>query len=216
MATVGLTSLWFRSSFTGSVPENGYLLRNNQDNTFVDVTAVTNFHAGSGGNPCALMFTDYDNDGDQDVFSWNDAGGGGDNTRALLQNNEGVFANVTVASGIGGVVTNPMGVGGADINADGFNDYYVSTIGSHPLYLSQGDTTFVNSSAASGTLGPSGFLESYGWGLGFEDLNLDGYWDLFLAQEDDRDYLTYTHNGDLFAAYVHSSALAAKCDTCEQ
>ena len=38
-------------------------------------------------------------------------------------------------------------------------------------------------------------LGDFGWGLGFEDFDLDGWPDLFVAQEDDFPYLSFTHLG---------------------
>ena len=71
------------STFT-TAPENGYLLRNQGDGTFADVSTATALQFSGEGNPCAVLWTDYDNDGDLDLNVWNDRGGAFTN-RSLLR-----------------------------------------------------------------------------------------------------------------------------------
>jgi hypothetical protein len=183
----GLIDLAVASSTFTDIDTNGYLLRNGGDGTFTDVTADTGFHAAATGNPCAVMWTDFDSDGDQDVWIWNDRG---DNirNRALLRNDGAAFTNITEAARITEVVAgNPMGIDGADVDHDGHLDYYVSDIGGSPFLYSDGDGTFRDIQDVTGARG------DYGWGLGFEDFNADTWSDVFLAQEDERPYLTFTN-----------------------
>jgi hypothetical protein len=129
------------------------------------------------------MWTDYDSDGEQDIWIWNDRGG-----HVLLRNDGGVLTDVTDRADeveIG----NPMGIDGADVDLDGDLDYYISNIGDHPLLRNEGDGTFTNVTRDAGTRG------DYGWGLGFEDFDLDGWTDLFVAQEDNRPFLLFHHRG---------------------
>jgi hypothetical protein len=70
-------------------------------------------------------------------------------------------------------IRNPMGIDGADLDRDGDLDYYVSNIGSHPLLINNGDGTFTDETAAWGSTG------DFGWGLAFEDFDLDGWTDLY-------------------------------------
>lgn len=165
-----------------------YVMRNRGDGTFEDATGGT--RVSDSGNPCAVLWTDYDNDGWQDLMVWNDRGNASRN-RTLLRNlGDGTFGDVTEATLLNGpAVGNPMGIDSADVNRDGFLDYYVGNIGGNVLLLSRGDGTFIDTAAAAGVLG------TFGWGLGFEDLNADTYWDLFVAQEDERDYLSFTNQG---------------------
>ena len=176
------------STFT-TAPENGYLLRNQGDGTFADVSTATALQFSGEGNPCAVLWTDYDNDGDLDLNVWNDRGGAFTN-RSLLRNDGGVWTDVTVAAHLTNDVGNPMGIDGADVDRNGFSDYYLGNIGGNPLFLGQADGTFVDNAAAAGVLG------SFGWGLAFEDLDADTWWDIFVAEEDARPYLTFTHNRD--------------------
>jgi enediyne biosynthesis protein E4 len=168
---------------------NGYVLRNKGDGTFEGATASSGYAAAPTGSPCALIWTDYDNDGDQDIQIWNDQGVATEN-RVLLQNDGAShFTNVTVAANLANYVADPMGIAGADIDRNGYLDYYVSNIGGNPLYLANGDGTFKDIMTEAGVAG------SFGWGLGFEDLNADTWPDIFVAQEDDKYDLTFTHQG---------------------
>ena len=169
-------------SASSTLPNPGaYLLRNKGDGTFEDVTTASEVRIHPDGNPCAVLWSDYDNDGDIDLWIWNDRG-----EHILLANDgDGTFTDADADSvSIG----NPMGIDGADIDHDLDLDYYVSNIGYHPLLINNGDGTFNEGSDEAGTSG------DYGWGLGFEDFNHDSWPDLFVAQEDDRDHVLYTHN----------------------
>ena len=138
------------------------------------------------GNPCAVLWSDFDNDGDQDLWVWNDRGEVGTN-RSLLRNENGTFQEARDEVGATNPMGNPMGIDGVDLNRDGWLDYYIGNIGGNALLLSVGDGTFVDHGSAAGVRG------EYGWGLGFEDLDHDGWTDLFVAQEDDLPYLSFTN-----------------------
>lgn len=168
---------------------NGYLLHNKGDGTFEGVTASSGYHAAPTGDPCAILWTDYDNDGDQDLQIWNDEGTATAN-RVLLENDgHGHFTDVAPAAKLTDSIGHPMGIDGADIDRNGFLDYYVGNIGGNPLYLANGDGTFTNVMTAAGVAG------NYGWGLGFEDLNADSWPDIFVSQLNDKQDLTFTHQG---------------------
>ncbi|GEM_PF-2275135 len=169
-------------------PPHGYVLRNLGDGTFEDVTESSGMVVSPTGNPCAVLWSDYDNDGDQDLWVWNDRGSSGSN-RSLLRNDEGTFTEVRDEVGATNPMGNPMGIDGVDLNDDGWLDYYIGNIGGNALLLSAGDGTFIEAGAAAGVRG------EYGWGLGFEDLDLDGLTDIFVAQEDERPFLSFTNLG---------------------
>ncbi len=173
-------------SASSALPSPGaYLLKNDGDGTFTDITASSGVTIEPSGNPCAVLWSDYDADGDQDLWIWNDRGG-----HVLLRNDGGRFANVTEdALDVG--IRHPMGIDGADIDHDGDLDYYVSNIGDNPLLRNNGDGTFSDITDQAGTGG------DYGWGLSFEDFDLDGWPDLFVAQEDDRPHLLFAHDGQV-------------------
>ncbi len=175
-------------SASRDIPGAGlYLLRNEGDGTFEDITDSSGAAIQARGNPCAVLWTDFDNDIDADLHIWNDRGG-----RALLRNegNE-TFVDVTETSNINDEagIGNPMGIDGADIDHDGDLDYYVSNVGNNPLLRNEGDGTFTNITDSAGTGG------DFGWGLGFEDFNHDTHADIFVAQEDNLPFLVFTNSG---------------------
>ncbi len=177
------------TSASSTLPAPGaYLLRNRGDGTFEDVTEASGITIHPVGNPCAVMWSDYDTDGDRDLWIWNDRGG-----KVLLQNQDGAsLTDVTAAAGLQAVdIGNPMGIDAADIDHDGDLDYYVSNIGNNPLLRNNGDGTFVNITQEAGTGG------QYGWGLAFEDFDADGWADIFVAQEDDRPNLVFRNRGEV-------------------
>lgn len=175
-------------SASSTLPAPGaYLLRNDLDGsgTFTNVTEQSGVTIHPVGNPCAVMWSDYDADADRDLWIWNDRGG-----KVLLRNDGGTLHDVTSAAGLDVVdINNPMGIDAADIDHDGDLDYYVSAIGNNPLLRNNGDGTFVDVTRIAGTEG------QYGWGLGFEDFDADGWADIFVAQEDDRPELVFHHLG---------------------
>lgn len=163
---------------------SAYLLRNDGNGTFTDVTAQSSMLISSQGNPCAVMWSDMDADGDQDLWVWNDRGDSTSN-RSFMRNNNGSFTDDRALVGATFSVGNPMGIDGADLDHDGHIDYYVSNVANNPLLHNNGDGTFSEISAQAGTQG------DFGWGLGFEDFNHDGWWDIFVSQEDVLPYLTF-------------------------
>ncbi len=186
------------STFDSNSIPNGYLMRNNGDGTFADVTQASNFFASSEGNPCAVMWSDYNADGHQDIWIWNDRGNAVSN-RVLLQNQNGqTFTNVASTVGATWQVGHPMGIDGADADHDGYMDYYVSNIGNIFMHNQQ-NNTFNEIANNSGTSG------DFGWGLGFEDFNADSWSDIFVAQEDDLDYLSFTNTGQSPLAFTQSN-----------
>jgi enediyne biosynthesis protein E4 len=162
-----------------------YLLENQGDGTFSDVSDAWEVKASDRGNPCAVLWSDYDNDGDVDLWIWNDRGG-----HVLLRNDRGSFEDVTSASRLDEVtITHPMGIDAADIDHDGDLDYYISNIGNNPLLRNNGDGTFTDITHDAGTEG------EFGWGLAFEDFDLDGWPDIFVAQEDNLAHLVFKNQG---------------------
>lgn len=171
-------------SASSTLPDPGvYLLHNDGDGTFTDVTSEAGVAIHPAGNPCAVMWTDTDSDARQDLWIWNDRGG-----KILLHNVDGAhFEDRT--DGVRTQISHPMGIDGADIDHDGDLDYYISNGGNNPLLRNEGDGTFNDITSYAGTGG------EFGWGLAFEDFNHDTWPDIMVAQEDSRPYLVYTHLG---------------------
>ena len=156
------------------------LYRNNGDGTFTDVAdaaGVANFEGKSLG----VVVTDYDDDGDPDLYVANDMVG-----NFLYRNNgDGTFTDVGLISGVGynenGQEEGGMGVAAGDYDNDGWMDLIVTNFQheTYTLYRNNGDGTFTDVSFASGT---GRVTRPYlGWGVGFFDYNNDGYSDLFAA-----------------------------------
>lgn len=134
-----------------------------------------------------VLATDYDGDGDADVVIGHDQGGF---TQLFRNDGTGHFTDVTAASGSGlGDDRMPstfgddsyaaMGAAVADIENDGDLDLYVSNAPENPLYVNQGDGTFTELARTRGARGGT-----VGWGVSFEDFNLDGFVDLYVAGGD--------------------------------
>ncbi len=156
------------------------LYRNNGDETFTDVADVAGV-ANTAGKSLGVVVTDYDDDGDPDLYVANDMVG-----NFLYRNNgDGTFTDVGLISGVGynenGQEEGGMGVDAGDYDNDGWMDLIVTNFQheTYTLYRNNGDGTFTDVSFASGT---GRVTRPYlGWGVGFFDYNNDGHSDLFAA-----------------------------------
>ena len=149
--------------------------------------------------PGAALF-DYDNDGDLDVYLVQgdtlgsepplaprpDAAPGDRLYRNdLVVDARGLprlaFTDITNESGI--VARGyGMGVATGDIDNDGWTDLYLARFGANQMFRNEGDGTFIEVSAASGTDDPSWSVSS-----AFVDADHDGWLDLFVGN-----YLYYS------------------------
>jgi len=169
-----------------AVPPYIVLLRNNGDGTFRDVTTASRVAIPTYGNPEVVLWTDYDNDGDIDLFIWDDTG-----DQILLRNDGGVFTDVTRASRVRNIAAgNSMGIDVADIDHDGYLDYFVSQIGNTVLAHYNGNGTFTDLGAALG------LQSEWGWGIGFQDFDADGWVDILEAQIGGLPNLLYRNRGN--------------------
>ncbi len=189
------------------------LLANDGKGHFTDVTQKAGL-AGSGFDN-GVAVGDYDNDGYPDLFV------GGVHRNTLYHNNrDGTFTDVTAKAGLNrpDPEYGPLwSVGGAwvDVNNDGLLDLFVTNYLSwnidaeppcmaqgrreycHPkfykklpnqLFLNNGDGTFKDISAESGIRAHPG----KGMGAGVADYDLDGFMDIFVAN--DKVYNSLFHN----------------------
>jgi hypothetical protein len=167
----------FQSQPTLHCPDNDLYL-NNGDGTFTNVSVVS----GSNNPGCAFTvpMTDFDQDGDLDLFLPNDNVAWGSQTASLdneMLRNEGydpsgipMFVAVGDEIGLGESLTG-MGVAIGDYDNDGDLDYYRTQIGAGPLSTNDGTNNFTASvlSNDGGT----------GWGAAFFDADNDGFIDLY-------------------------------------
>ena len=128
-----------------------------------------------------VCFIDYDNDGWQDIFfvnsmDWPEHKTGVKSYPALYHNNhDGTFTDVTRESGLA-IESYGLGCAVGDYDNDGFDDLYLTTVGSNHLFHNLGNGKFVDVTAKAGVASP-GFSASAVW----FDYDNDGKLDLFVT-----------------------------------
>ncbi|MBK7893865.1 MAG: VCBS repeat-containing protein [Anaerolineaceae bacterium] len=154
------------------------LYHNNGDGTFTDVTRLLGGETYGAG--FVASFTDYDNDGDQDIYLLNDEflfptgnklwrnDGPGCEGHCFVQVAPDANADTHVMG---------MGLATADYDNDGDFDFYFSNAGPMTLLQNQGDGTFGNVAELAGVDLPDGVA----WAASAFDYNNDGWQDLYLA-----------------------------------
>jgi len=192
-----------------------HLYHNNHDGTFTDVTD----RAGLRGEGYSLgvAVADYDNDGRPDIYVT------GVNRNILYHNNgDATFTDVTSRAGVSGVSAGKklLSVSAAwiDYDNDGRLDLFVtnyldwspenSRVCGAPgkrlscppslykgqpniLYHNNGDGTFTDVSAATGIAGQIG----KGMGVAIADYDGDGWTDIFVANDNERNFLFKNRGG---------------------
>ena len=156
------------------------LYRNAGDGTFADVTRESGIY-NPDGKGMGMACSDYDDDGDTDIFVANDL------TENFLYRNagDGTFTEEGLIAGVAydrdGRTQSGMGADFGDYDNDGdfdlfMTDYQAET---NPLYHNEGGGFFVDRAFAVGLAIPS--LPYVSWGNLFFDFDSDGYRDLFVA-----------------------------------
>jgi hypothetical protein len=131
-----------------------------------------------GSGVCVL---DYDNDGWQDMLfvnsmDWPGHKGAAKSYPALYHNNkDGTFTDVTREAGLA-VESYGLGCAVADYDNDGFEDIYITTVGSNHLFHNLGNGKFADVTLKAGVADP-GFSTSAVW----FDYDNDGKLDLFVT-----------------------------------
>ena len=156
----------------------GNLLLNEKGKRFRDV--YSDYGLDYRGFGFGGVFTDFDNDGDQDLFVNHDFGYKR-TPDMLLENNypKKSFTDVAKETGMN-LRINSMGTAVGDYNNDGLMDYYMTNIRFNYFMVNQGvGKPFVNKAKE---LGMDFFAIS--WGANFADFDHDGDVDLFVANGD--------------------------------
>jgi hypothetical protein len=160
--------------------DHDVLYHGEPDGTFTDTSAAVALPYGKPGY--AATWTDYDDDGDPDLYVVSDHHTGND-----LWRNDGPglagtwhFTNVSEASGAG-LSADAMGIAVGDYDEDGDLDLFTSDIGRTNLLrndLDHGVPGFTEVAAQVGVNHPSA-----SWGAVWLDADLDGTLDLYLATQ---------------------------------
>ncbi len=156
------------------------LYHNNGDGTFTDVSDKAGLADTAGTYGLSVSVADFDNDGWPDIYVANDS------TAATLYQNQkdGTFKDVAVESGVAyspdGKPQAGMGVSIGDYNRDGLLDIVKTNFAgdTDSLYLNLGDGTFDDRTYQSGLGINTRYL---GWGVGFADLDNDGWLDIVVS-----------------------------------
>ena len=157
-----------------------YLLSNNGDGSFSDVTRAAGLHA-TDSKSLGLLVADFTNDGWPDIYVANDAV----RNFLFLNNADGSFREVGINSGTAygqdGQREASMGIDAGDYNQDGRLDMVVINFQGEPneLYLNEGNGFFLPHTFPSGIGLVS--LPALGFGTNFFDFDNDGLLDLFVA-----------------------------------
>ena len=161
--------------------EPGILFRGRGDGTFQDVTQEAGIVEGDAGKSLGVVWGDYDNDGDLDLYIANDS------MRNLLfeNNGSGHFKDVTLLAGVGysedGQTQAGMGTDIADYDSDGYLDIIVTNLDfeNNNLYKGSENGIFFDASYGVGFAEVS--LNFVGFGTFFFDYDNDGWRDIFVA-----------------------------------
>jgi hypothetical protein len=164
----------------GLPPGKNLLYHNNGDGTFRDVSEKAGMWNTAGNYALSVAIADLDNDGWPDIYVANDS------TAATLYQNQknGTFKDVAIEAGAAfspdGKPQAGMGVGIGDYNRDGNLDIVKTNFAgdTDSLYKNLGDGSFEDHTYISG-LGVNTRL--LGWGVGFFDMDNDGWLDILVA-----------------------------------
>jgi len=175
------------------------LYHNNGNGTFTEVTEL--LKGGVTGAGFIASFTDYDNDGDLDIYLVNDEFINAAGNKLWRNDGPGCdgwcFTQVAKDANANSRVFG-MGLAVGDYNNDGNMDFYYSNVGPMEFLQSQGDGTFSEVAEQVGVNSPNGI----GWGAVFLDYNNDGWRDLYLSIGDTTDHKDvganklFRNNGD--------------------
>src|SRR6202158_3269767 len=157
------------------------LYHNRGDGTFEDVSVQSGI-ASKKGHGLGVAFADYEGDGFTDIFVANDV-----TNQFLFHNNgNGTFTECALESGAAltsdGKMLSGMGAVFQDYDNDGLPDVLVTQLPHQPYvaFHNDGHGSFSAQELETGFGALSG--KSFGWGVGLEDFDNDGWKDAFIVQ----------------------------------
>ena len=156
------------------------LYRNNGDGTFTDVSKKSGMLDTIGTYALSVQVADLDGDGWPDIYVANDS------TAATYYQNQkdGTFKDMAIESGVAyspdGKPQAGMGVSVGDFDRDGLMDIVKTNFAgdTDSLYVNLGDGTFEDHTYLSGLGVNTRYL---GWGVGFFDMDNDGWLDILIS-----------------------------------
>jgi hypothetical protein len=160
--------------------DTNILYHNNGDGTFTEVSEASGITQANGTYGLGVLTGDFDNDGWPDIYVANDS------TPSLLYQNKknGKFVDIGMESGCvlsaDGKPQAGMGVSAADYDLDGNLDIVKTNFaGDTPsLYHNRGNGSFEDATFSAGL----GIHTQYlGWGVGFFDMDNDGWPDIIIC-----------------------------------
>ena len=156
------------------------LYHNRGDGTFTDVSETSGIARARGTYGLGVATLDFDGDGWIDVYVANDS-----SPSALYRNNrDGTFTDIGTTAGCAysqdGKAQAGMGLAIGDYDRNGTMDVFKTNFAgdTSTLYANTGDGLCEDRTFASGLGVNTRWL---GWGVGFLDLDGDGWLDLFLV-----------------------------------
>ncbi len=163
-------------------PQDNVFYRNDGDGTFTDVTTEAEV-AAPGGRSLQVIFSDFDNDNDMDLYVANDTS----ENHAFRNEGDGNFTDVSAESWAADL-RGSMGLTAGDVDADGDIDLFIShwVDEENALYknlLNEDNNPkrirFVDESYTSMLAEVS--IKQIGWGTSFFDYDNDGDLDVFVV-----------------------------------
>ncbi len=204
------------------------LYRNDGDNTFTDVTDAAGIGSTAYGVGAAVG--DYDNDGDIDLYVTNFG-----EDQLYRNNGDGTFTEVTTHARVGNSNWGTS-CAFADVDNDGHLDLYVANYAAYTLendirceerrvhvycgphaypavhdtfYKNNGDGTFTDVSAL---FRPSDLIPQHGLGVTFGDYDADGDADLYVANDQDPNFLFQNNgNGNFLPNFSEVALISGVC-----
>ena len=161
--------------FVGTAAED-LLFQNNGNGSFTDISKSSGI-AGANSATNAVVFGDFDDDGDIDFFIANDGG-----NKLYTNSRMGVFQDATASLGLPGAQASKA-VSTGDYNNDGYLDLLLSdAAGGHQLYKNQGKQGFTADPVIEQIAGSD---KLFGGAHAFFDFDNDGFQDIVMAVAQD-------------------------------